>query len=195
MPFEVVECPIRRRDHLEVEALEQGARPIGVGFEQRRNMVVEPVGIGFRQQLIEPEQRRKRMVEPHPGRRAAEQVVVLRKQPPDCPAIRFDRRTVHRRHAKILEPHPLREQHPEDVVVRHDEQPRRIGELLVFGIPPRFRVPMGRNQRQVAYARIECPCDATLLRVGREQPVVVEMHHEILPRRPTPGTARNAGAP
>ena len=92
--------------------------------------VVDRVGIGRRQPLLDAEDARGRMLEPEPGRRAAKQVPVPGEEAPDRARIGLDRAAVLAGDAELLQPHALRIEHPEDVVVRLDEQRRRDRERL-----------------------------------------------------------------
>lgn len=126
VPFEIVERAFGGRDDLDVEALEQGARAEILPLQQRRDGVVVAVGGRCGQRLVDAEQIGKHMIEPQPGRCAPKQIIVLGKTTPDRPAVCLDRRAVQRRHAEILKADALAEQHAENVVVRNDEQLRRI---------------------------------------------------------------------
>ena len=124
------------------------------------------------------------MVEPQPGRRAAKQIIVLGKAPPDRPAVGLDRRAVEGRHAEILQPHALAEQHAEDVVVGHDEQLRRIRERLVQRIPARIGVAVRADDRQVLDAGIEVAGERARMRFGgnsRSGSVSATMGKRLLP--------------
>ena len=78
--------------------------------------------------------------------------------------------------AKLLELDALRIEHAEDVVVRLDEQRRRVGEGLVLGEPARIGVAVRRDDRQVADAGIEAARDSACHRFGRQKTIVVQQH-------------------
>ena len=87
MPAQVVERAFGRRDRLDVEALEERARP---KFRRRQTLgdaVEIGVGIRGREPLVEIEKRREGMVEPGARRRAAEEVIMLGEAAPDLARI------------------------------------------------------------------------------------------------------------
>src|ERR1019366_2289427 len=62
---------------------------------------------------------------------------------------------IHLRNPQRLQRHALRVQHPENVVVRLDEQRSRIGKRLILGEPARISMTVWRNDRQVANSLIQ----------------------------------------
>ncbi len=131
MMIERVGGGVGRRQDLDVEPLEQRARPERVLAETIRDHVVQPVGVRRRQAFLDPEQRRERTLEPEPGRGAAEQGPVRGERAPDDATVRLDRSAVPTRHAETLERNALAVEHAEDVMIGHDEEPSGIGEVLV----------------------------------------------------------------
>jgi hypothetical protein len=101
-------------------------------------------------------------------------MIVLCKNPPDGAAVALDRCAVEARHAEAFQRNALAEQHAEDIVVRDDQQARRIGERLVEGIPARIGVAVRTDDRQVLYGGVECAGDRTHARLGREQQIGVD---------------------
>ena len=171
MPAQIVERPFGGRDDLDVETLEQRTRAVVVPLQLFGDCIVEAVGVFRRQQIVQPEQIGKDVIEPQPRRRAAKQIVVFGEQVPDFPTVRLDRRAVQRRHAEILQPHALREQHPEYVMIRHDQQLRRIGERFVERVPARVGMAMRTDDRQPLHALIEGAGDRTHSVLGGEQAI------------------------
>ena len=155
MPVEFVERAFGGRDGFDAEGLEKGPRPVGRLCQCPGHDVVGGIGIGRRQALLEAEQACEGMIQPEPRGGAAEQVVMRGKTPPDGTRIGLDRRPVAGRHTQILHAQPLSIEHAEDIVVRHDEQLGRIKEGLVFGIPARVGMAVGRDDRQAGDAVIE----------------------------------------
>ena len=174
VPLQVVERAFRGGDRFDVEALEQGTRPVAVLRKQRGDRVVVAVGRRGAERLVDAEQVGQHMVEPQPGRRSPEQMIVAGEQPPDLAPVGLDRRAVAGRHAEILEPHALAEQHAEDVVVRHDEQLRGIGERLVQRIPARVGVAVRADDRQVLDAGMEVAGNRPRPLFGGEQQIGID---------------------
>ena len=170
---QVVDRRVGGRDHVDAEAVEQRAwAELGFG-EAGGDVVVGRVGGLRRETLGDAEDLAEDVVEPHARRRAAEQVDVVGKRLPGSP--RTGRRpTVERRHAEGLERNALAVEHPGQVVVRRDEECRRVLERLVGGEPPRVRVAVRADQRKVAHGLVELPGDRPRRRFGGQQPVRVE---------------------
>ena len=184
---QVVERAVGGADRLDVEAFVEGAGAQVGPRERLRDRVVEPVGVGGAEPLLDAEDLRQRMLEPVPRRRAPEQPEVLREQAPDGAPVGLDRAAVAARHPERLKRHALRVQHAEDVVVGLDEQLGRVGEGQVLGIPPRVRVAVRRQDRQVLDAGVKEPRDRARPGLVGEQPVRVERHGIVLSERGSPG--------
>ena len=114
------------------------------------------------------------VVEPQPGRRAAEQMKVLGEAAPDFARIGLDRAAVDPRHAEVLETHALAVEHAMHVVVGNDEQPRRIGERRVVGEPLRIGVAVRADDRQAGDRRVERARNVARLGIGGKQSVRVQ---------------------
>ena len=180
MVREQVERRFGRRDDFDVEALEQRARS-----ELRlRETFVDAVEIavgGFRSQpLADAEHCIERVVEPDSRGCSPEQVVMRGECLPDraCvpPAARTPGCVVTSRNAEIVQPQALAVQHSEDVVVRGDQQRRRIRERGIVGEPLRVRVPVRTHDRQVLYDRVQAPREIARCDIRGEQAVGVEVH-------------------
>ena len=174
----------RRGQRLDVETFEQCARPECGLLQLAGDQVVEAIGIARIQPLLDAEQRRKAVLHPQPGRRAAEQVPVARQQAPDRARIALGRAAVGTRHAQRLERHALAVEHPEDVVVRDHEQGRRIAERLVAGEPGRIAMTVRADDRQRCHLAIQAPGDRPRILLRREQDV--GMRHDSLLRNSAP---------
>ena len=96
--------------------------------------------------------------------------------PPDLAGILLDRCAVAARNAEVLEPDALAVEHPEHVVIRRDEQRRSVGERRVVGEPLRIGVAVRAHDRQVLHRRVEAAGERARRRVGREEPVRMEIH-------------------
>ena len=189
MPAQVVERALGGGDHLDVEALEEGARPVFRTGERLRDGVVGEVrGLGG-QAPLEAEEGREGVVEPGPGRGAAEEMVVLREEAPDPTPVGLNGPAVTPAHAEVLESHALAVQHPEDVVVRHDEEPGRIGKGLVLRVPARVGMPVRRDDGEVAHLVVEPQRHPSSDGIRGKEPVLVDEHGHTLRRwlRASPG--------
>src|SRR5690348_15060858 len=98
-------------------------------------------------------------------------MVVRREAKPDRARIRFGDSAVATGHTEGLELHTLAVQHPEDVVIRDDQQRRRIGERLVVGEPSRIGMAVRTDDRQIADRLVQMPRDLSRRRIGREKPI------------------------
>ena len=102
----------------------------------------------------------KRLLQPQPRRRAAEQVPVLG----EACARSSGRRSRPGRRRGVGTPScgrrdALAEQHPGQVVVGHDDQPGRVRERRVVGQDARVDVAVRGDQRQVPGVRVELAGD------------------------------------
>jgi len=93
---------------------------------------------------------------------------------PDLTWIRFDGCAVARRDSEGLHRHAARVQHPEDVVVRDDEERGGFGERRVVGEERGLDVSVRTDEGELAGLVIERPCDSPKRWIGIEKPVVVE---------------------
>ncbi|BCJ56775.1 hypothetical protein Jiend_01970 [Micromonospora endophytica] len=111
------------------------------------------------------------LLQPQPGRGAPEQVPVLDETPPDGAAVGLHRAAVAAGHAQLARGDALAEQHPGQVVVRHDEQLGRVGEGLVLGQQRRVDVPVRGDDGQLLHQRVQLPGQRALARFGGEEQV------------------------
>ncbi len=107
MVAEIVERAFGRRQRLDVESLKQRARPELGPLQTDGYVIVSLVGVLGAQALAEAKDFREGVVEPEPGRRAAEQMKVLGETAPDFARIGLDRAAIDPRHAQVLEAHAL----------------------------------------------------------------------------------------
>ncbi len=149
MPLEVVERTVGGGQRLDLEALEQGAGPEFRPLQAGRDMIVDPVAAFLRQPLGDAEDFGEGVVQPQPRGRAAEQLEVLGENPPDLSRVGLDRAAVDSGHADLLGADSLAVEHAVDIVVRDDEEPRRIGERRVLREPARIGVAVRAHDRQV----------------------------------------------
>ncbi len=163
-----IERRFGRRDDLDVEALEQRARAEG-RLRQARVDAVEVTVRRFRgQPLVDAEHRVERMVEPDARRRAAEEMVARGEGVPYLARVAVGRRAIAARNAEFFERHALAVQHPENVVIRRDEQRGRVGERRVVGKPLRIGVAVRAHDRQGRNRRVEAAREVPRRRIGGE---------------------------
>ncbi len=149
VPLERVGRGVRRAEHLDPEPLEQRARPELRLRELLLHPVVDAHGGRAVEPLGDPEHAFELVREPGAARRAAKQVEVVREHLPDLPRIRFRRRPIQPRDPEALHRHALRVQHPHEVVIRHDDQRRRVWKRRVLGEHPRVDMPVRAHQREI----------------------------------------------
>jgi hypothetical protein len=193
---EVVAGGVGGGEHLEAEALEQGAgAEVGAG-EPLGDLVVHALGGGGGELHAHAEQLVQHVVQPGARGRAAEEVVVGGEPPPRRARVALDGRAAAaaagvavagraggpaRRHAEGLHGDALRVEHPEDVVVGREEQRGGLGERRVVGQQGGGDVPVRRDDRQRARLLVEPARQAPHRRVRVEEAVRVQ--HEGLARR------------
>src|SRR5580698_6422517 len=133
-------------EHLDVEALKESART-----ELRRakllvDRVVVLVGVVGAQAVLETKLLLESVVDPETRGCSAKQVVVLREDAPDLTRIGL-LLSVRLRNTKRLHADSLRVQHAEDVVIRLDEECRRVRKRLVVCEPLWICMPMRADDR------------------------------------------------
>ena len=157
---------------LDAKPLEQRARPEGRRCELGAELVVDCHGGVAAQPFGDTEHVTQLVSQPDAGRRAPEQVDVVRERLPGLPVVHVDGASVGSGHAEHLQRDTLGVQHPEDVVVGDDEQLGRRAERRVgVGEQPRIHMPVRAHDRQVRDPVVEIPGNASLRRVGGEEPV------------------------
>ena len=77
--------------------------------------------------------------------------------------------------AQIFQPHALRIKHPEQVMIGLQQQLGGIAEGRIGGKPFRVGMPVRADDRQVRNLAIERAGNGAYGRVGREEPVGIEM--------------------
>src|SRR6185437_3891124 len=150
---ERVDGSVRCCQYLDPEAVEERT-----GTELRRAQglidgLVELISVLCAQSLLQTEELLESVVEPQSRRSSAEEEIVLCEDPPDLARIGL-LPSVRLRNSERLHADSLRIQHAEDVVIRLDEERRRIRKRLVVCKPLRIRMSMRADDRQVRYRRI-----------------------------------------
>ncbi len=193
MVLERIAGPVGRREHLDVEPLEQGPREEVGGGELVHDLVVDACGGLARESVPDAEHLVELIIEPHAAGRAAEQVVVVCKALPHAARIHLNGRAVLARHTQCFERDPAGIKHPQDVMVRLHDQGGGLGERLVLGQDARIHVAMGRYDRQLPCLLVQRARDAPHGGIGIETAVGVEDGGHG-PRRPEPSLRRALGA-
>ncbi len=143
MVLEHVARGIGRGEYFDVEALEQRPGPEFGGLEPFADRVVHAHRRIRAEPLAHAEHLVQLVVEPRAGRRAAEQVIALRKELPHPAGIGLHRRAVAAWHAQGLERHPVRVQQAQDVVVGLHDEGHWLREGRILGENTRIHVPVG----------------------------------------------------
>src|SRR5439155_14816890 len=118
------------------------------------------------------------VIEPDTRRCAAKNVEKLRKTVPDLAHVALDYAAIASRNRQILQRHALAVEHAEDVMVRRDEQRRRIAEWLIVREPLRVGVPVRAHDRQVFHRCIEPTREVALRGIGREEAIGMEFKRQ-----------------
>ena len=124
--FEGIQGGVRRGERLDVEAVIKRAGPEFRPEKRRREPVVDLVRVGRIEALIDAEEEKEDVLEPHPGGGSSEEVIMLREKTPDFSGIGFDRPAVRPGDTELLEGNPLAVEHPEQVMVRDQKQLRWV---------------------------------------------------------------------
>ncbi len=160
VPLKRIGRGIRRRQHLNSEPLKERPRQKLRRLKLLRDGLVISVRVCLRETFGQAEEVDEDKIQPHPRRRPAKQKVVLREDPPDLPGIDCGRsgrvpvRTALR-DTQRFKRNTLRIQHAKDVMIGLNQQRCRVRKRLVLGKPARIRMPVRRNDRQVAHRLIK----------------------------------------
>ena len=161
-----------RSQKFDIEPVEKRTGPVGIRLERVIDRVVIGVRGGCIQRLGQPEDIAEHIVQPHAGRCAPEEIVILREGPPGLARIGAGLARLAR-HPQRIEAHALAVQHAVDVMIRRKEEFGRIAERGVIGKPGRVRMPVRADDRQVPYLPVEPSRNGPLAVLGREQAVLV----------------------
>src|SRR3954464_3791339 len=179
MAIERIGRRIRRREHLDVEALQQCPRSELDGRQSLGDVVIRflcRLGI---QRVLDPEHFAQLVLYPGSCRCRPEESPVIGKCLPDLSRIRFGRRRrgIECSDAKRLHWNPPGVKQPQDVMVRGDEERRGIRECIVGCEQPRVDVPVWRDDRQRARLIIDVARVPANCRIGIEVSILVELGH------------------
>ena len=158
-----VERTFGRRNHLDPEAVEQGARAEGVGRQRCGDTVVIEVRRRRFELHLDPERFGKYPVHPHPRRGAAEEMVILREQAPACPRVGIGVADAER-----VERDALRIEHPEHIMIGMEQQLGCVAERRIVRKPAGVGMAVRADDGQVRDFPVKPPRDAPLPRIGRE---------------------------
>jgi hypothetical protein len=143
-------------EHLDVEALEEGARSKLGARELLCEMVIDPLRALAGQLLVNPEDVDELVLEPEAGRSAAEKVEVFSEALPDSAVICLDRRPVTSWHSEVLHRHALAVEHAKDVMVGDDEELRGSAQGGIrVGEEHGRDVAVGAHERQVCHGLVQ----------------------------------------
>ena len=174
MRIERVDRRFGRRQHLDVEPLEQPARSELILHQLLADDVEVVVGgVGFESDL-HLEHFRKDIVQPQRRGRAAKQMKPRCEHPPRSAWV-SGRRAAARSDTERIEIDALAVQHAIQVVVRREQQFGRVGERLVPGEPLRIGVAVRTDDRQLGNFTVQPLRDAASCGVGGKQPVGVQL--------------------
>ena len=181
MPFQIVQRAFRGGDHLDAEALEQGAGAELGTLQAIGDLIVGLVCRFGRQALCHAEHVLESVIQPHARRSGAEQVIVRGKDAPDLAAVRLRPAAVSARHAEAFQLDALRAEHAEDVVIRGDEELGRVRKGIVFCKPARVRMTMRADDRQILHAFVKAARNAADTGFNGEQSVRIQQRHACSP--------------
>jgi hypothetical protein len=83
----------------------------------------------------------------------------------------FHHAAVRARHTEVFQAHALAVEHPEYIVIRNEQQRRRVAEGGVIGEPLWVGVSMRTDDGQMTRQRVQAPRDCTLRGLGGKQPI------------------------
>ena len=175
MGGEIAAGVVGGRQHLHPEAVEEGPRPVLGECEALHEAVVDEVGVGGGWADGDVEHLGQRRLQPEAGRGATEDVPPLAQPSPDLAGVGGAALPIAARDAQLGEGHAVRVEHAGHVVIRSDEQRRRIVEGTVLLEEERVHVPVRRDDRQVPHTFVEAPGHLSPGRFHREQAIRVEI--------------------
>ena len=164
---------VRGREYLDLEALEERARPEFRRCESFRDLVVDPGRRRCIESRANAEDDCQLIVEPRRCRGAPKQVVVRCEQLPDDArvSLRFGDLS---RDTEILHRDATRVEHPQDVVIGLDDEGRRFRKRRVVGQGFGVNVTVRTDDGQASSLLIEDARHAPDRRIGIEEPVLVQ---------------------
>src|SRR5271168_1735013 len=168
-----VQRRIRGRQHFQLKSFKQGA-----GTKRRRsellyNNVEIFIGVCWSKPGSHPKELMECEIQPKFRRRAAEKIVMLRKNTPDRPRI-FHGRCAN---PEVFEWNTLAVKHAQDVVVGNDKQLCGVRKGLILRKPAGIRMAVRAEDGHAPNAGVEPPGDGTCSLIRWEQPVRVKRRH------------------
>ena len=168
---EVVHGVVGGGEHLDAEALEQGARAVRGVAESSGDLVVDGVGRLGRGLDVDVEERGELVRQPVARCGAGVEVPMARERAPGLARVGGPAAA----DAEGREVDACGVQQARDVVVVRDEQVGRVGERLVIEQQRRGDVAVRGDDRQLRHRFVQPPGDVAGGRIGGEQPVGIEM--------------------
>ena len=156
---EVVDGRVGGREQLDVEAVEQSARPEAGLRQLLGDAVVDRVRALGRGLHVDAEDLDQLVLEPVAAGSGAEQVPLAAEPAPDDPGVGLAGAAVAARDAEVLQRDPLRGEHPGDVVVGHHEELGRVGVRRVGDQVRGIDVAVHADEGQVAGRGEDLPGD------------------------------------
>jgi hypothetical protein len=171
--FEGIQRGIRCGERLDVETVIKRAGPEFGQEKRRREPVVDLVGVGRIETLINAEEEKEDVFEPHPGGGSPEKMVVFCKKTPDFPGIGLDRASVRPGDTELFQRNSPAVEHPEDIMIRDQKQLRRVGKGDVVRIPPGIGVTVGADDGQIPDLAVQAVGDPPLGGIAGKKPILV----------------------
>ena len=162
-----------RRQKVDIEAVEQSTWPKCRRGELFGNRIIIEVGRGAFQNDVQPENRCENMIEPKARGRAAKQVIVRGEGAPGFTSVSC-RLAIAPRDGERVKPHTLAVEHPENVMVRLQQQLGRLAPGAIVGEPSRISMPVRADNRQPGDLGVERARDRPLRGIARKQAVGVK---------------------
>ena len=98
---------------------------------------------------------------------------MLRKKTPDFPGIGFNRAAVSPGDTEFFQRNAPAVEHPEEVVVRNQEQIRWVGKGHVVGIPLGIGMTVGADDGQILDLAVQTAGDLPLDGIAREKTILM----------------------
>ena len=173
MVFEGAQRRVRRRKGFDVETVKERPGPELRFQKHRRQPVVDLVGVGRIESLIDAEEKIENVFQPHPGGGPPEKVIMFREEAPDFPGIGFDRPPVLSGNAQFFHRDAPAVKHPEDIVIRDQEQLGRIGKGGIVRKPARIGVAVGADDGKILDLAVQPMGDLPPDRIARKESIIV----------------------